>query len=100
MVLNMTMLTSTLPSWNFELEVIGCEGLNVPYHFEGNNFKGRVVASVVTVLHPRQPLKPVVRIVNCKATQIHLDNAIENLCLSIILCVINRAESQFSSIQP
>jgi len=82
-----------LPSWNFKLEVIGCEGLRAPHHFEGSSFKGRVVASVVTTLHPRQPLKPAARTVNCKAMQIHLDNAIDNLCLSVTLWVISRAES-------
>jgi len=70
------------------------------HHFEGSNFKRRVVASVVTVLHPRQPLKPMARTVTYKATQIHLDSAIDNLYLSITLRVISRAESQFSSTQP
>jgi hypothetical protein len=58
-----------------------------------------VVASVVAVLYPRQPLKPAVRTVTGKATQIHLDSAIDNLGLTITLGMISCTKSQFGSTQ-
>lgn len=55
------------------------------YHPERRAMKSGLIRSVVTILNPRQPLKPGTWTISCQAPEIHSNNAILNLRLAITL---------------